>query len=160
MKKFILLFAFVAGIAGAANAQVVGKAIGLRGGYDSQEVSYQHPIGTSNRLELSLGWGTFGHNFAGFSSVGTALNGVYQKVYDLSTITDGLNWYYGYGGAAIFHSGFFGVGALGQIGAEYNFSFPLQLSLDYRPGIYLLPGTDNLLRFSWNSPCFAARYRF
>lgn len=160
MKKIMLSLAFVMSFVVAVNAQVETSAAGLRLGYDSQEISYQRPLGDANRLELGLGYNSFGTNMAGDTSWGVALNGTYQWVWDLSDFNDGFNWYAGFGGALISHSSFVGVGALVQVGIEYNFDFPLQLSLDYRPGIYILPGSDRLLRFSYNTPCFGVRYRF
>lgn len=160
MKKGILLLVLAVLLAAALSAQANSKALGLRFGYDAQEISYQLPLNDTKRLELTLGVNTFGRNTAGNFCRGAALNGVYQFVSDLSAIANGLNWYVGVGAAALLHGDLFGVGALGQIGIEYNFNSPIQLSLDYRPGFYYLPGTVDLYRFSWNAPCFAVRYRF
>jgi len=55
--------------------------------------------------------------------------------------------------------GKYGAGVTGQVGVELNFDSPWQLSLDYRPGFYWLPGTGNIYRMSWNAPCLAVRYR-
>ncbi|MDO9154600.1 MAG: hypothetical protein Q7U47_13010 [Paludibacter sp.] len=145
MKKIIVTLALLVSIACAMNAQVDGKAIGLRFGYGA-ELSYQHPLGNANRLELDLG----------LSNWGIALNGIYQWVWDLSALSDGFNWYAGAGAAVGFHQNFFGVGILGQVGIEYNFNIPLQLSLDYRPGIYVLPGFHS----SYDGICLGVRYRF
>lgn len=155
MKKLILTFALVASIIGTVSAQVEGKAIGLRfGGADANgaEITYQHPLGNANRLELD-----FGLNGYGFG-----LNGVYQWVWDLSDLADGFNWYAGVG-AGIGNYKFktngttgLGVGILGQVGIEYNFNIPLQLSLDYRPGIYVVPNYNG----SYDGICLSARYRF
>lgn len=159
MKKNICVLVFAI-VVGALNAQVIQKTIGLRFGYDAQEVSYQHPFDAANRLELTLGVNTFGRNQAGNLCRGMGLNGVYQWVQDLSFVSDRLNWYYGVGIAALRHGDLFGTGALGQIGIGYSFDSPIQLSLDYRPGFYWLPGAGNIFRFSWNVPCFAVRYHF
>lgn len=151
MRKFIFVFAFVVGIVGALNAQVSGKAIGARFNYSGGEISYLHPLGDANRLEIDLG----------SNSWGLAVNGVYQWVKDLSTVTDGMNWYYGFGAAAGLHNyTYLGVGVLGQIGVEYNFQFPLNLSLDYRPGLYVAPGASTLLHGAYDGFCLSARYRF
>jgi len=166
MRKIVFLFAFVSVLAGALYARDDGKALGLRLGYDAQEISYQQSLGMTNRLEVTLGVNTFDHNQAGKLCRGAGLNGIYQRVYDLSSVMSGLNVYGGVGVAAVLHGeipvigGQPGIGILGQIGIGYNFNYPLQLSLDYRPGAYWLPGAGNIYRFSWNAPCLAIRYRF
>lgn len=154
MRKFILTFALIVSVFVGLNAQVDGKAIGLRfGGFDGYgaEVSYQHPLGKANRLEVDLGVNHYGFG----------LGGVYQWVWDLSDLAPGFNWYAGVG-ASLGSYDFndtkhdFGIGALGQIGLEYNFNIPLQISVDYRPGIYLIPRIDGL----YDGICLSARYKF
>lgn len=146
MKKFIITLALVVSFAGALSAQVDGKAIGLRFNYGGAEISYQHPLGNANRVELDLG----------LNSWGLGLNGIYHWVWDLSALADGFNWYAGVGAGVGIHNSFFGVGVLGQIGIEYKFNIPLQLSLDYRPGIYVLPAFHG----SYDGVCLSARYCF
>ena len=139
MKKLFLLSIALLAFAFTSNAQDISKnALGLRLG-DSDgfgaEISYQRGLGDNNRLELDLGWRD-GRNYDGFK-----LAGLYQWVFPL----DGdFNWYVGAGGGL----GSFGyndnngndfndtfVFAAGDIGIEYNFDIPLQLSLDFRPEI-------------------------
>jgi len=150
MKKFILSLALAVSLVGALNAQSIGKAIGVRFGYGG-EISYQQPLGNTNRLELDLG----------FNGNGFGLNGVYQWVWNLSSVSDGLNWYAGLGAGVGSYNYYLAtshlnVGILGQVGLEYNFNIPLQLSLDYRPGFYFL----NSFYGSYDGICLAARYRF
>jgi len=159
MKKLMLVIGLLMYFISASNAQETNKAIGVRFAYGG-EISYQHPLGNEHRLEVDLGWNYLGTNLAGNYSWGYALNGIYQWVWNIPDLADGFNWYAGPGAAIVSHSGFLGVGALGQIGIEYNFKFPLQLSIDYRPGFYLIPGTDNIFRTSFNGACLGARYRF
>ena len=151
MKKIILTLALFAGMISAANAQVDGKAIGLRFGAGT-EISYQHPMGDANRLELDLGYGSW-------SVLG--VTGVYHWVKDLSSITDGLNWYIGPGVSLGYNSVWSGlnVGIAGQIGAEYTFNFPLQLSLDYRPTIYVFKPSGSPFG-AYDGVCLSARYKF
>jgi len=152
MKKMFFAFLLLLSIAGSVNAQVDGKAIGIRFGYGG-EISYQQPLGNANRLELDLGLDHYGFG----------LSGVYQWVWDLSTLADGFNWYAGFG-AAVGSFDFdsnngsraLNVGLLGQVGIEYNFNIPIQLSLDYRPGFYFLNGSNP----TYDGICLAARYRF
>ena len=149
MKKIGLILILVIGMAGVANAQVEGKALGLRFG-NAGEITYQHPLSDVNRLEIDLGFGSWAHG-------GMYLNGIYQWVNDLSELQDGINWYYGVGGAiGLFDNGF-SLGAVGDLGIEYNFDFPLQVSLDWRPGLYLVPGG---FRLGWDGVALAARWRF
>lgn len=151
MKKIILTLALIAGMISAANAQVDGKAIGLRFGAGT-EISYQHPMGDANRLELDLGYGSW-------SVLG--VTGVYHWVKDLSSVTDGLNWYIGPGVSLGYNSVWSGlnIGVTGQIGAEYTFNFPLQLSLDYRPTIYVIKPSGSPFG-AYDGICLSARYKF
>ncbi len=138
MKKLFLLSIAVLGFAFSSNAQEISKnALGLRLG-DSDgfgaEISYQHALGDTNRLEFDLGWRD-GKNYDGFK-----LAGLYQWVFPLE---GDFNWYVGAGGGL----GSFSVDnpgggndfddtfffAAGDIGIEYNFDIPLMLSLDFRP---------------------------
>ncbi len=139
MKKIILSAFMLIGLAFATQAQDISKnALGLRLGDNDGfggEVSYQRGLGDNNRLELDLGWRNSKHVDA------MKLVGLYQWVWN---IDQGFNWYAGVGG---------GVGtwkydkkygdndgtillAAGDIGIEYNFDFPLQVSLDLRPEFY------------------------
>ncbi len=149
MKKFIFALALGLSIISAVNSQTMGKAIGVRFGYGG-EITYQQPLGNANRLELDLGLDRYGFG----------LNGVYQWVWDLSSLADGFNWYAGFGagiGSYNYYTGSpLNVGILAQIGLEYNFNIPLQLSLDYRPGFYFLNGFYP----TYDGICLAARYRF
>lgn len=159
MKKMILTLALAVSLAGALCAQVDGKAIGLRLGSGfgyGAEISYQQPLSKVNRLEVDLG----------LNSWGFGLNGVYQWVWDLSDLADGFNWYAGVGaGIGSYNFKFntlpdnpsnLSVGVLGQIGIEYKFEIPLTISLDYRPGIYIVPSFNG----AYDGICLGARYRF
>lgn len=150
MKKVIFAFVFCVSLVSAMNAQVTNKAIGLRfggvSGYGA-EISYQHPLGQANRLEADLG----------INPWGLGLTAVYQWVWDLSELAPGFNWYAGAGGMLGLQTyNSFGIGVVGQVGLEYNFTIPLQLSLDYRPGIYLLPTVGG----SYDGISLSARYKF
>ena len=45
------------------------------------------------------------------------------------------NWYAGVGAGAGLYDKYFFAGVAGRIGVEYNFDFPLNVSLDWRPVI-------------------------
>ena len=67
MKKIVLTLALMLSMFSALSAQVDCKAIGIRFGLGG-EISYQHPMGNANRVELDLG----------LNSYGFGLNGIYQ----------------------------------------------------------------------------------
>lgn len=142
MKKLFLAAFMVAGFAFNAQAQEISKnAIGLRLGDNDgfgAEVSYQRRLSENNRLELDLGWRDSRYYDA------VKLVGLYQWVWN---IEGGFNWYAGVGGGIGTYDGdrrYFNdrdnsgtyLVAAGDIGIEYKFDFPLQLSLDFRPELY------------------------
>ena len=149
MKKVVLTILFAASTLVAANAQ--SNAIGLRfgaGDGTSVEASYQRDLSDENRLEVDLG--------LNFDEV-FCVAGVYQWVWDLSALSDGFKWYAGPGAGAYFFNGGAGIGIVGNVGIEYNFNIPLQLSLDFRPGWYFFDGYND---FGWGGVGLAARYKF
>lgn len=142
MKKIIAIAVAILCFAAVASAQP--RAIGIRGTYGA-ELSYQH--GTGN-------------GFWEFDA------GLFNKMVDVCAIYDfiiapigPLNLYGGPGAyVAMFPNSDAGLnaGLVGQIGLEYIFDFPLQLSLDWRPCFNFVEG------FGW-SPLGAAlgiRYAF
>ena len=120
--------------------------MGLRATYGA-ELSYQHYAG--------------GQNFWEFDA------GVFDNLLDLVAIYDfniapvgPFNFYAGPGAFIAMwpgnHETHLTVGIAGQIGLEYNFDFPLNISLDWRPCVNLMNG------FAW-APYGAAlgiRYAF
>lgn len=102
------------------------RAIGIRGGY-GVDFSYQHGLG-SNMLDLEVG-------LAGFNGLQVACT--YDWIFPINswTYAGSWNWYAGVGGAVGFswYNNWANIGVAGRIGVEYNFDFPLQLSLDWRP---------------------------
>lgn len=138
MKKVFLTALLILGVTFASEAQTIAKnAIGIRVG-DSDgfgtELNYQRGLGDNNRLELGLGWNS-NQDVSAFK-----LTGLYQWVWN---IDGGFNWYAGVGGGVgsiDFDDDRFDnrdnetfVFAAGDVGIEYNFDFPLLLSLDFRP---------------------------
>ncbi len=141
MRKLILTIFAVTGTIFSIQAQDISKnAIGLRLGDNDGfggEVSYQRGLSGNNRLEADLGWRSSDH-VDGFKLIG-----LYQWVWN---IQGGFNWYAGAGGGLgswnvdkkhydTDEHGMYIVLA-GDVGIEYNFDFPLQLSLDVRPELY------------------------
>jgi len=155
MKKIILTFTLVVSIVGALDAQK--NAIGLRFG-NGGEISFQTALGSANRLELDLGLNNWNNN-SGYAGFG--LTGTYQWVWGLDKLAPGFKWYLGLGPQlgswnTNSYSGF-ALGIVGQVGLEYNFKIPLQLSLDYRPGWYVLPSNYGGI---YDGIALGIRYKF
>ena len=142
MKKLILSAFLLTGLAFTAQAQdrnALGLRLGDNDGFGG-ELSYQRSFSSDNRLELDLGWRQ-SNDFDAFK-----LAALYQWVWN---IEGGFNWYAGVGGGVgTWSYDYKGPGnfdgddngtflfAAGDIGIEYNFDIPLQLSLDFRPELY------------------------
>ena len=144
MKKALLILAALIGFAVVASAQP--RAIGVRAGWGG-ELSYQHTLGGANFLEADLGW-----------AIGNAID--LGLSYDFAIAPLGpINFYAGpsvQGWFAFGENSFFGLGAGAQIGLEYFFSFPLQISIDWRPLFVCIPATG----FGWSSFGLGIRYAF
>jgi hypothetical protein len=163
MKKYILLSTMLFAFAIGARAQNISKnALGLRLGSNDgfgTEISYQTKLSAKNRLELDLGWRN--HN----NEDNIKIAGLYQWVWNLD---GGLNWYAGLGGGAGTwryddKKGYNDNGAFaflaGDLGIEYNFDIPLQVSLDIRPEYYL--NSASYLDDHYGSDvALGVRYRF
>lgn len=149
-RRILIIAAFLFAIIGTVQAQQISKhALGLRLGDDDgfgAEISYQLGLSENNRLELDLGWRDFDFGDA------IKFTGVYQWVFN---IDKGFNWYVGPGGGLVFVDydtnipGFNNdsetyVFLAGDIGIEYNFDFPLLISLDFRPEIGFGDNDDDL----------------
>lgn len=122
------------------------RAIGGRIGY-GLEVSYQHSLG-DNMLTVEAGV----PGFYGAEGVVT-----YDWINPFSTAIPweykgAWNWSLGVGGAVggswVGNYGY--VGAVGRVGVEYNFWFPLQLSVDFRPMLGVGFGKD-YVGFAWDA---------
>lgn len=146
MNRVILSIVMLMGLTFGLQAQesISKNAIGLRLGDNDGfggEVSYQRQVLKNNRLEFDLGW----RNSRNVDAV--KLVGLFQWYWNIDA---GFYWYAGVGAGAgswrydydgpgngndFDDSGSFGLLA-GDIGIEYNFKIPLQLSLDFRPEVY------------------------
>lgn len=175
MRTKILSAFLLLGLVFSANAQEISKnAIGLRLGDNDgfgSEVSYQRKISKNNRIELDLGWRNHKNynknNYYYNNNNSIKFIGLYQWVWN---IDGGFNWYVGAGGGVAQNSynykdnnnyfqkeSYTYLVAAGDIGIEYNFDFPLQLSIDLRPEIYFTDRANDDF-----GPDFgvSARYRF
>lgn len=128
MKKFLVMAALMVATL-TVSAQEYNWAAGLRfGGFNGLTAKKQ--LG-SNALEFGASWGIGNY---------LMVDGVYE--WQQPVITDGFTLYYG-GGAYVGLAGqSFWLGAEGVVGLEYRLpiNFPLAISLDYRPGLNIIPG--------------------
>ena len=147
MKKIIAIAVALLAFAAVASAQP--KALGLRFGYNygaGASLSYQHWIG-GDFLDADLGWCQ-----SGFSG---------SAVYDFTIFRSGGFGFYGGPGAhvGVFNGdsgSFVSAGIVGELGVEYNFPIPLQISLDFRPIISVVPSFSPI----WTSASLGLRYQF
>ncbi|WP_136668081.1 hypothetical protein [Flavobacterium sp. H122] len=170
MKKLFATAFMLLGLAFNSQAQeknAIGLRLGDNDGFGA-EVSYQRWLSKTNRLEADLGWRNINNGRYNNHFNAAKLVGIYQWVWD---IDNGFKWYAGPGAGVgvwryndnvndVSDSGSFLVLA-GDIGIEYNFDFPLQLSLDFRPEIYFSDDYDDINDGNFG-PDFglSARYRF
>lgn len=157
MKKILLATALMLTFTFAASAQP--RAIGGRLGY-GLEASYQHTVHDADFVEATLGLFSFNKVNA---------TATYNFMIAQPGWTSRGEWgFYAGPGAAVGvgftrEETFATIAAVGQIGLEYTFWFPLQLSVDLRPQIGLAVNdgvkfyTGGLFGFI---PCVSVRYRF
>lgn len=128
MKKFFAIF--VAAVLSVFALSAQPRAIGARFGWGA-EVSYQHTVG-QNMVSAEL-------SFPGFYGVGVAATYDWINPFGATFPWEHKgewNWYMGVGaGASYWFTNYLNVGVAGRVGVEYDFWFPLQLSLDWRPVI-------------------------
>ncbi len=149
MKKLLAIAVALTAFVAVAAAQP--RALGVRFGSPSflpgfgAELSYQHGLGTTNFIEFDLGWSTAG------------INGTASWDYVIAEFGGGFDFYAGPGANLGLVGDYFFVGALAQVGLEYQFgTIPFNVSLDWRPTFYLVPET----RFSPSGVALSLRYRF
>lgn len=162
MKRLILIFALSLA-ALSANAQVRAAGISLGG---SESLSMQHYIygHDASFFQLDLGYHT------GVPSSGSLrLTGTYNRIFWSPRWTSEGEWNMYAGPGIQIGSDFsplksFNFSLAAQVGLEYQFDFPLLLSVDLRPsfGVLISEGRyrydiDGLMGFI---PVVSARYRF
>ena len=143
------------------------RAIGGRFGWGA-EVSYQHNLG-KNFVEVDLGT-------AGWNALGVQATATYNFVLVQPQWTPGTWTVYAGPGLQVgssFGTGFFAmnIGVVGQAGLSYRFEFPLELSVDLRPGLGGAFGTQTVggekvgyggfyFNYLGFIPCIGVRYAF
>ena len=133
MKKALLIIAVLVSSAAVALAQP--KSIGGRLGNYGVDVSYENYVSRgADFLEFGLGLDN------GFSTSSFHVDGIYNFMIIQPNWTSVGTWgFYAGPGASValwknsddettLYAGF-----VGNVGLEYTFSFPLQLSVDFRP---------------------------
>lgn len=164
MKRVLLILAAVLGLSVAASAQ--SKAVGARLG-TGLEASYQHWVGDPNFIEI-----TAGMNF--INALTFRATGTYNWMLWEPDWTPRGNWgvYAGPGatlGSAAYEKEDKSIGVtamygiVGQLGLEYTFWFPLQLSVDLRPILFGYNGnffSDCSNPVNILIPTISARYAF
>ena len=169
MKKSILVSIFVLGSIVAAWAQP--RAIGINIG-PWTSFSYQHGFGSANMLDVAANVITPIPPFTGRFGLGGHVTYDWIDPFGATFPWDKKgewHWYMGVGGSAgyVFEhdaaKNWFYAGAAGHIGFEYDFWFPFQLSVDWRPSIGI-NNVDNKIGFNdyglWGPFSIGVRYRF
>ena len=134
MKKLLLTLALVVCAFIYVDAQP--RAVGANIGY-GLSVSYQHDLGAANFLDVNV-------DLPFFSGIGATVTYDWVDPFNAPVPWNekgSWNWYLGVGAAGgcyglftnVYNSAY--VGVAGHVGIAYDFWFPLQLSVDYRPNI-------------------------
>ena len=163
MKK-ILLLAIVA-MSSIAFAAAQPRTIGVNLGYGI-DLSYQHAIGDANMIDLSL-------NVPFFNGIGATAT--YDWINPFGTAIPWnnqgeWNWSLGVGAGG----GLYGLevikygailwyaGVVGHVGVSYDFWFPMQLSLDWRPNIGVTNNRPNYFNIEglYSGITLGVRYLF
>jgi hypothetical protein len=155
-KFFTLIFILGLGISSQLSGQAYKSAIGGKLGY-GLIASYKTFLSESNAIDI----------FGGIRWGGLAAGAYYEKHKPIGT-TEGLQWYWGFGGSLTtwsYGSGlgnYYEVGASGVLGLDYAFSdIPLNLSVDWAPTFVLLDSWDfsgSYNRFRSGYGSLSARY--
>lgn len=160
MKKIFTTMVIMLAVASVAFAQP--RAIGGRIGYNT-EFSYQHGFGDNMFLDLTAGGYIF-NTYWGHAD----LTATYDWVFNIKGI---WNWFVGPAAGVGFGFGSyykyydvmpFQVNVGGQVGFEWQFGIPLNLSIDWRPMINVL-GFGNSYYTPWQGLYnfgVGIRYRF
>lgn len=155
MKRLITILVVVCAIC-AAKAQDYNAAIGLRGGF-ANGVTFRKMLSSGEAFE-----GILTSRYGGFN-----VTGLYEIQKDFPS-AQRLHWYFGFGAhLGMYQTNKFDknipsngteviIGADGILGMEFNFDFPLNLSLDWKPAFNLL-GYGN---FIGDGFALSARYYF
>lgn len=192
MKRIILTISIILSAAAIAAGQP--RSAGIRLGATGLDAAYQHTMNANQFIEGNIGL-DFGYNANG--KAGFKATAIYNFVWARPAWTQQGTWalYAGPGlslgfvddmvpyeiGDAIqgYYDNGFMLALAGQVGIEYNFDFPLQISIDIRPyfgmhindGRFRIPNTDTVVKYEKKIgfydngllgfvPSISVRYRF
>jgi hypothetical protein len=164
-KTLIILCVLFAGLftAQETQAQDYQTAVGARVGWGIAATG-KHFISENNAIEAIANFRSFNLGVVKWSWI--SITGLYEIHNDLSSVTDGLKWYYGGGANVTLYSGDFDLGGLGSgttfgvvgaVGLDYKFAgAPINLSVDWLPTFAFGAGSG----FSASAGGLAVRYAF
>ena len=148
MKKYLFVAVLaLASVMAYAQPRAIGANIGANFGF-----SYQHGFGDANMLDVAVfcPWAAghaykYGGNTWGIGGIVT-----YDWIDPFGATVPWnekgeWHWYMGVGasgGVYNFDVPVWFVGAAGHFGIEYDFWFPMQISIDYRPVIGITGASD------------------
>ena len=188
MKRLILFITFVFG--GLLMTYAQPRSIGGSFGW-SETITYQHSLSSNNFVEFYLGYHCgliisdqysvqTGNSYVdgyyeaitdvALRSAGTLrLSAVYNMIFMSPQWTNRGEWNLYAGPGATLGTGFnrykaFSVGITGQVGLEYSFWFPLQLSVDLRPTFGMMV-SENRIKYDVEGlmgfiPTISAKFKF
>lgn len=149
MKRIILISGLLLTLCLTAAAQP--RAAGIRLGY-GLDLSYQHTVDRINFVEADLG-------FYGFNRFNMSLT-YNLPVYQPHWTEEGEWGIYAGAGIGMGSGGdYFRLGFVCNVGVEYTFWFPLQLTFDLRPHFGIGYEGNGFDLWGW-IPQIGARYRF
>ena len=129
MKKLITVFSLML-LVQIGFAQEVGIRFGDVLGNDVA-VDGIFKTGKFNRIHADVSFGP-----------GLGVDVLWDFLYKPFTIEgEGFQWYVG-AGPSMYIDDPFWFGISGEVGIEYQFKFPMSLSMDYRPTFYLIENTE------------------
>ncbi|MCQ2174171.1 MAG: hypothetical protein MJY61_03430 [Bacteroidales bacterium] len=152
-KTIVIVIAALLSVAAIAQPRAIGGRLSL-----GVEVSYQHSVGPGF-VEMDLGY-----DYAS----GAGITATYNFICATPNWTPRGTWKV-YAGPGVslgtyFRTIPFNLGICGQVGLEYTFWFPLQLSVDLRPSIGFGTSSNsfvyNTLGLFGFVPTFGVRYSF
>lgn len=159
MKKYLFLaMLVVASVMAYAQPRAIGGNLGSGVGF-----SYQHSFGESNMLDVAASIPVIN----GFGIGGSV---TYDWIDPFNAPVPWnekgeWHWYMGVGGGAgmyQFNNPKWFAGVVGHIGIEYDFWFPLQLSVDWRPNIGVSNYYNNWFNLGglYGGVSLGVRYKF
>jgi hypothetical protein len=168
MKKilFVVLLA-VTSLAAYAQPRAIGVNLG-----PWSSLSYQHGFGEKNMLDVAA---NVILPFRGTDCIGVGGHVTYDWIDPFNAPVPWNNkgewhWYMGVGGSGGFlfpsidgsgtNPGGWYAGVAGHIGIEYDFWFPLQLSLDWRPSFGYYSAANNFNIPGLYGGSIGVRYKF